>query len=133
MNGQAYASNGQFQFLGGETGIDMADFLIGTPDYFYMASYQLSDARTKVYGLYGQDSIKMSSNLNLNLGLRWDERATYRDKGNIETFVPASNRRYFLRLRRDGCSLVTRGFPPRWRIRRTTISPLASVLPIRLH
>ena len=69
---QAYASNGQFQFLGGETGIDAADYLIGTPDYFYMASYQLSDARTKVYGLYGQDSIKMSSNLNLNLGLRWD-------------------------------------------------------------
>src|SRR5271156_5594621 len=32
---QAYASNGQFQFLGGETGIDIADYLIGTPDYFY--------------------------------------------------------------------------------------------------
>jgi hypothetical protein len=93
---QAYASNGQFQFLGGETGIDAADYLIGTPDYFYMASYQLSDARTKVYGLYGQDSIKMSSNVNLNLGLRWDVAGPFRDKGNkLETFVPGQQSTLF--------------------------------------
>ena len=61
-----------------------------------MASYQLSDARTKVYGLYGQDSIKMSSNLNLNLGLRWDVAGPYRDKGNkLETFVPGQQSTLF--------------------------------------
>ena len=93
---QAYASNGQFQFFGGETGIDIADYLIGTPDYFYMASYQLSDARAKVYGLYGQDSIKMSSNLNLNLGLRWDVASPFSDKGNkLETFVPGQQSTLF--------------------------------------
>jgi hypothetical protein len=93
---QAYASNGQFQFFGGETGIDIADYLIGTPDYFYMASYQLSDARTKVYGIYGQDSIKMSNNLTLNLGLRWDVAGPFRDKGNkLETFVPGQQSTLF--------------------------------------
>ncbi|HTZ58415.1 MAG TPA: TonB-dependent receptor [Acidobacteriaceae bacterium] len=93
---QAYASNGQFQFLGGETGIDAADYLIGTPDYFYMASYQLSDARAKVYGLYGQDSIKLQNNLTLNLGLRWDVASPFSDKGNkLETFVPGQQSTLF--------------------------------------
>jgi hypothetical protein len=93
---QAYASNGQFVFLGGETGIDFADYLLGAPDQFYQASYQLSDARSKVYGLYGQDSIKMTSNLTLNLGLRWDVAGPYSDKGNkLETFVPGQQSTLF--------------------------------------
>ncbi len=93
---QAYAANGQFDFLGGETGIDFADYLLGAPDQFYQASYQLSDARGKVYGLYGQDSIKMSTNLTLNLGLRWDVAGPYSDKGNkLETFVPGQQSTLF--------------------------------------
>ena len=132
---QAYASNGQFQFLGGETGIDAADYLIGTPDYFYMASYQLSDARTKVYGLYGQDSIKMSSNLKPEswpaLGCSGAHSMTR--ETNSKPSSPASNRLYSLRLRRDGSSLATREFPPRSRIPRTPIFPLASVLPTPLR
>jgi len=84
-----YTSNGWFEFDGGETGNDFADFLLGAPDFFNQTSPQLLDSRTKYFGLYGQDTYKVSSNLTVNYGLRWDTSQPFYDtKDRIQTFVP---------------------------------------------
>ncbi|MGA6986464.1 MAG: carboxypeptidase regulatory-like domain-containing protein [Terriglobales bacterium] len=83
------AENGQYAFTGGETGIDFADFLIGAPDSLTQASPQILDSRSKYYALYGQDSWRVTSNLVLNYGLRWEASMPWYDTQNkIETIVP---------------------------------------------
>ncbi|PYX10077.1 MAG: TonB-dependent receptor, partial [Acidobacteria bacterium] len=82
-----YTSNGWFEFDGGETGNDFADFLLGAPDLFNQTSPQLLDSRTKYFGLYGQDTYKATSNLTINYGLRWDTSQPFYDtKDRIQTF-----------------------------------------------
>ena len=83
------AENGQYGFSGSETGIDFADFLLGAPDSLTQASPQLLDSRTKYYGLYAQDSWRVTSNLVLNYGLRWEASMPWYDTQNkIETIIP---------------------------------------------
>jgi Carboxypeptidase regulatory-like domain/TonB dependent receptor len=84
-----YTSNGWFQFNGGETGNDFADYLLGAPDLFNQTSHQLLDSRTKYFGLYAQDAFKVRSDLTINYGLRWDVSQPFYDtQGRIQTFVP---------------------------------------------
>ncbi len=84
-----YTSNGWFTFSGNETGNDFADFLLGAPDLFNQTSPQLLDSRTKYFGLYAQDSFKVTPDLTLNYGLRWDTSQPFYDtKNRIQTFVP---------------------------------------------
>jgi hypothetical protein len=83
------AENGQYAFSGSETGIDFADFLIGAPDSLTQASPQLLDSRSKYYGLYAQDSWRVTSNLVFNYGLRWEASMPWYDTQNkIETIIP---------------------------------------------
>jgi hypothetical protein len=84
-----YTSNGWFEFDGGETGNDFADFLLGAPDLFNQTSLQLLDSRTKYFGLYAQDTFKVRSDLTINYGLRWDVSQPFYDtKDRIQTFSP---------------------------------------------
>jgi hypothetical protein len=84
-----YGENGSYDFGGGETGSDFADFLIGAPDDMIQASEQILDSRTKYAGLYAQDSWRITPNLTLNYGLRWDMIQPWYDTGNkIETLIP---------------------------------------------
>jgi len=83
------AENGQYGFSGSETGIDFADFLLGAPDSLTQASPQLLDSRSKYYGLYAQDSWRVTSNLVFNYGLRWEASMPWYDTQNkIETIIP---------------------------------------------
>lgn len=84
-----YTSNGWFEFDGGETGNDFADYLLGAPDLFNQTSPQLLDSRTKYFGLYAQDTFKVRSDLTINYGLRWDVSQPFYDtKDRIQTFSP---------------------------------------------
>jgi hypothetical protein len=97
------AENGQYAFTGNETGIDFADFLIGAPNSLTQASPQILDSRTKYYGLFAQDSWRVTSNLVLNYGLRWEASMPWYDTQNkIETIVPGLQ------------SKVFPGAPPGW-------------------
>ncbi len=81
--------NGNFIFFGSETGIDFADFLLGVPSQYNQSQLQAFYGRNKYAGLYGQDSWRVTKNLTLNYGLRWDRIEPWYEKYNqIATFEP---------------------------------------------
>jgi hypothetical protein len=81
--------NGNFLFAGSETGSDFADFLLGIPSQYNQSQLQPFYGRNKYWGLYGQDSWRVRSNLTLNYGLRWDRIEPWYEKNNgISTFEP---------------------------------------------
>lgn len=84
-----YGENGSFSFNGGETGLDFSDFLVGAPSGLIQATIQLLDTRSKYFGLYAQDSWRVTPNLTLNYGLRWEfSQPWYDTGGKLETLVP---------------------------------------------
>jgi Carboxypeptidase regulatory-like domain len=81
--------NGSFLFFGTETGSDFADFLLGIPSQYNQSQLQPFYGRNKYVGLYAQDSWRVTRNLTLNYGLRWDRIEPWYEKFNqIATFVP---------------------------------------------
>jgi hypothetical protein len=83
--------NGTFNINGTETGNPYADFLLGTPSNFTQSSGQPFYLRNRYFGLYGQDSWRALNDLTINLGLRWDVIAPWREKFNqIQTYIPGA-------------------------------------------
>jgi hypothetical protein len=81
--------NGSFLFFGTETGSDFADFLLGIPSQYNQSQLQPFYGRNKYVGLYAQDSWRVTHNLTLNYGLRWDRIEPWYEKFNqIATFIP---------------------------------------------
>ena len=91
LNMQTYfANNGLFGFSGSsETGLDFADFLLGAADTFQQGvQFPLYD-RGAYYGVFGQDSWRVSRSLTVNYGLRWDVTTPWWEKYNrMEALVP---------------------------------------------
>ena len=90
VNATAIAQfNGSFVFSGSETGLDFADFLIGTPSQYNQSQLNPFYARNKYAGVFAQDSWRVRSGLTLNYGLRWDRIAPWSERYNqISTFAP---------------------------------------------
>jgi hypothetical protein len=81
--------NGAFLFFGSETGVDFADFLLGIPSQYNQSQLQPFYGRNKYFGLYGQDSWRIKSNLTLNYGVRWDRIEPWYEKYNqLAVFEP---------------------------------------------
>jgi hypothetical protein len=84
--------NGAFGFnagSGGETGNDFADFLLGAPVGYNQCSQQFLDSRTRYGGAFAHDAFKVTPNVVLNLGIRWEVSMPWYDtQGKIETIVP---------------------------------------------
>ena len=84
-----YAANGQFGFNGQETGSDFADFLLGAPNEFIQASAQILDSRSQYVGIYAEDSWRVSLNLTVNYGLRYEISTPWYDTQNkLEAIIP---------------------------------------------
>ncbi|MFY9528295.1 MAG: TonB-dependent receptor [Candidatus Acidiferrales bacterium] len=84
-----FGENGAFTFDGSETGVDFVDFLLGAPASLIQASKQVLDSRSKYAGLYAQDSWRVTSDLTLNYGLRWEfSQPWYDTQGKTETIIP---------------------------------------------
>jgi hypothetical protein len=102
-------ANGNFffgtNFNGGtiESGSDFVDFLLGAPTSYVQGQSYPSYGRNFYFGLYGQDSWRIKSNLTLNYGLRYDVSSPWREKYNeIQTLIPGEQ------------SLVFPGSPIGW-------------------
>jgi hypothetical protein len=71
-----YQTNGAFEFDGDGTGIgsgnDLADFLMGLPDYFYESARGINGEYQHEYAVYGQDAWQATPNFTLTLGLRYE-------------------------------------------------------------
>ena len=81
-------ARGSFTFTGAQTagpvangGSDFADFLLGLPDTSSIA-YGNADKyfRNSLYDAYVTDDFRMTSQLSLNIGLRWDYQAPVYEK-----------------------------------------------------
>ena len=71
----AYAANGAFAFDGPTgigSGVDLADFLMGIPDYYYQYPGAFSAVRSHQFGAYVQDDWKVKPNFTLTLGVRYE-------------------------------------------------------------
>jgi hypothetical protein len=95
--------NGSFNFNGNETGSDFADFLIGAPAGYSQGLQLPLYSRARYYGAYGQDSWRVTHNLTLNYGLRWEVSTPWWEAHNqLEA------------LRPDCQSVVFPGAPKGW-------------------
>jgi len=65
-------SNGQFGIYGGATGYDFADLLLGAPASYTQGVAARLNMRNFYLGPYAQDSWRVTSNLTVNYGVRWE-------------------------------------------------------------
>jgi len=65
-------SMGPISFSGGVTGLPLADFLLGRVFEFREATPFRQDIKQPYFALYGQDTWRVSSNVTLNYGARWE-------------------------------------------------------------
>ena len=90
------ANNGSYTFDGSETGIDFADFLIGAPVYYEQGQQAPLHSRSRYFGLYAQDSWRVTPSLTFNYGLRWDVSTSWWEaKNQLETIIPGEQSRVF--------------------------------------
>jgi len=84
-----FTANGQFQFTGYQTGSDFADFLLGFPSLYSQGFSPAFYERSDYAGVFAQDSWRVTSNLTLNYGLRWDLIAPWTEEHNqTGTLIP---------------------------------------------
>jgi hypothetical protein len=80
--------NGTFNINGTETGSAYADLLLGTPSNFTQSSGQPFYLRNHYLGVYGQDSWRVSRDVTLNAGLRWDIIEPWSEKNHqLQTYI----------------------------------------------
>jgi hypothetical protein len=81
------AAAGSFSFSGVNTGQGMADFLLGRPNSFNQGQLYTPRGAMNYVGVYVQDAWRVSPNLTLNAGLRWDPYLPYySDQGHLNHF-----------------------------------------------
>ena len=88
--------NGGFTFSGRQTGSDFVDFLVGAPNLYNQADSQSYYPRHKYAGAFAQDSWRVTPNLTLNYGIRWELMEYWSEKYNqIPTFIPGEQSRVY--------------------------------------
>jgi hypothetical protein len=83
-------TQGRFNFNGGYTGNDFADFLVGYANtYHELALQDAGHWNAQSWAAYFQDNWRVNNRLTLNLGLRWDGIPhTYEANHRMSNFYP---------------------------------------------
>jgi hypothetical protein len=90
------SGNGDFTFSGqysntGNIGDALAAFMLGVPSDFNQTGVEHNASRATAFGLYVQDSIRLTQRITINAGLRWDPTlAPYDYFGVGDDFYPAA-------------------------------------------
>lgn len=88
--------NGSFVFQGTETGVDVADFLLGIASSYTQGDSQPFYNRNKYVGAFAEDSWRIRPNLVVNYGTRWDVISPWYEKYNqLQTLVLGEQSRVF--------------------------------------
>ncbi len=78
---------GHFQFDGSATGLAPADFFLGTLFNFDQGTGEYKDFRANRLGFYFQDDWKAASRLTINIGVRYEPTAPWKEiEGRFESF-----------------------------------------------
>ena len=72
VNGWIMNGSWTFGTFTGDTGDNLANYMLGLPSDFTQSSVLQMATRAPVFGLYGQDTIRLTSHLTLNAGMRWE-------------------------------------------------------------
>lgn len=74
-------ANGEFNFQASGNENALADYLLGTVNTFLDSNLVISGLREKYLGLYFEDSVQLTKNLNLHAGIRWEPSLPEYDAG----------------------------------------------------
>jgi hypothetical protein len=79
-----FRANGRFTFSNGApfTGDALADFMIGKFSSFEQGIGEYKNTRMHLFASFIQDTVRVNSQVSLNLGLRWDPFIPYTDVNN---------------------------------------------------
>ncbi|MBK9166622.1 MAG: TonB-dependent receptor [Bryobacterales bacterium] len=92
-----FRTMGLFTFNGSVSGHAVADFMTGDLFQFLQGGGEFKDLRGTRYGLFIQDDFRASSNVTLNLGLRWDPVFPFHDTlGRVQCFRPGQQSTRFV-------------------------------------
>jgi hypothetical protein len=84
-----FRTMGLFDFNGSITGNAMADLMLGQVYRFWQGGGEYKELKGHRYGVFVQDNWRTTTNLTLNLGVRWDPVLPYTDTlGRVQCFVP---------------------------------------------
>ncbi len=91
-----YYVNGSYDFYGDVTGVDLADFLLGSPFDYFQGNQALSNIRSHQYAAFAQDAWKATKRLTLTLGVRYEyTQPKYDTQGRSFSFIPGLQSQVF--------------------------------------
>jgi len=89
-----YQMAGQVTFNGQLSGNGLSDFMFGRISRFRQGGGEFKDLKGTKWGFFLQDNWRVSSRLNLNLGIRWDPFIPYYDReGRVVCYQPGTSQR----------------------------------------
>ncbi len=84
-----FRTMGLFDFNGSISGNAMADFILGDVYRFWQGGGEFKKLYGNRLGFFAQDNWRLSPNLTLNAGLRWDPMFPFTDElGRVQCFAP---------------------------------------------